>query len=175
MRGSLGAHAVRAQARRVTAGDCTVGSHARFSQVDTLRTFWRDPRFRPPMITIWYAWAPVLARARVRASRCHGRLQDSDVRCADCFDATRASLLQTAADSDDSGGALHAPVTTYFYLELGASATDIGLIGSALTAASLVLSPFYGYLLDRFGAYPAMMVRPLRTCDVCRNVGQTIR
>jgi hypothetical protein len=100
-----------------------------------------------------------------------------------------ASRRPCGADTrpcDGSGGALHTPVTTYFYLELGASATDIGLIGSALTAvrrradgrtaprrsgcvadqrdaivqASLVLSPLYGYLLDRFGPYPAMLVRP---------------
>ena len=39
------------------------------------------------------------------------------------------------------GGALHASVTTYYYLELGASEIQIGWIGFLMSAGSLLLSP----------------------------------
>ena len=56
------------------------------------------------------------------------------------------------------GGALHAPVTTYFYLEVGATATDIGWMGFTATLGGLVHAPFYGWLLDTKSAYTAMML-----------------
>ena len=49
------------------------------------------------------------------------------------------------------GGALHASVTTFFYLELGATEIQIGLLGFIMSAGSLLLSPFFGWLLDRRG------------------------
>ena len=52
------------------------------------------------------------------------------------------------------GGALHASVTTFFYLELGATEIQIGLLGFIMSAGSLLLSPFFGWLLDRRGAFP---------------------
>jgi len=47
------------------------------------------------------------------------------------------------------GGGEHAPVTTYFLLELGATMTQLGNFGVIKTVGSLALSPFYGWLLDR--------------------------
>ena len=67
------------------------------------------------------------------------------------------------------GGALHAPVTSYYYLKLGASPTDIGTIGM-IGAAGVVLNPVYGYLQDTKGAYPIMCV----SCGLCA-VGCCIR
>ena len=51
------------------------------------------------------------------------------------------------------GGALHAPVSTFFYLGVGATETDLGTIGVMLNISSLVLSPLYGTLSDRHGSY----------------------
>lgn len=46
------------------------------------------------------------------------------------------------------GGALHASVTTYFYIECGASDMDIGRIGFIQSLGSLILAPLAGYALD---------------------------
>lgn len=56
------------------------------------------------------------------------------------------------------GGALHAPVTTFFYLKLGATEADIGTIGFFFNCGSLFMPPVYGYLQDKHGAYPVMMI-----------------
>jgi hypothetical protein len=42
------------------------------------------------------------------------------------------------------GGALHAPVSTFYYMAIGASETDLGAIGVMMSLSSLVLSPLYG-------------------------------
>ncbi|CAE7422731.1 unnamed protein product [Symbiodinium natans] len=56
------------------------------------------------------------------------------------------------------GGALHAPVTTYFQVEVGASTAQIGNFGIIRTTGVLLVSPFYGWLLDRRSAYlPAVL------------------
>eukprot|EP00930_Biecheleria_cincta_P050758 TRINITY_DN35935_c0_g1_i1.p1 TRINITY_DN35935_c0_g1~~TRINITY_DN35935_c0_g1_i1.p1 ORF type:complete len:471 (+),score=59.18 TRINITY_DN35935_c0_g1_i1:53-1414(+) len=56
------------------------------------------------------------------------------------------------------GGALHAPVTTYFWMEVGASTEQIGNFGVIRTAGVLLVSPFYGWLLDKRSAYtPAVL------------------
>ncbi|CAE7247248.1 unnamed protein product [Symbiodinium necroappetens] len=56
------------------------------------------------------------------------------------------------------GGALHAPVTTYFQVEVGASTAQIGNFGIIRTAGVLLVSPLYGWLLDRRSAYlPAVL------------------
>ena len=51
------------------------------------------------------------------------------------------------------GGALHAPVTAYYYLELGATETDIGHIGVLINLSGLLLSPLYGFMMDSYGPY----------------------
>ena len=43
------------------------------------------------------------------------------------------------------GGALHAPVSTFYYMAIGASETDLGAIGVMMSLSSLVLSPLYGW------------------------------
>ncbi|CAK9109097.1 Putative WD repeat-containing protein [Durusdinium trenchii] len=56
------------------------------------------------------------------------------------------------------GGALHGPVTTYFQVELGASTEQIGNFGVIRTIGVLLVSPLYGWLLDRHSAYtPAVL------------------
>ena len=56
------------------------------------------------------------------------------------------------------GGALHAPVTTFYQLKLGASDEDIGMIGLFWNVGSLFMPPFYGWLLDTRGGYLPMMI-----------------
>lgn len=51
------------------------------------------------------------------------------------------------------GAAEHAPVTTYFLMELGATATQLGNFGVIRTVGTLLLTPFYGWLLDHRTAY----------------------
>ena len=46
------------------------------------------------------------------------------------------------------GGALHASVTTYFYLEVGSDPMAIGRIGFLQSMGSLLLAPLAGYALD---------------------------
>ena len=54
------------------------------------------------------------------------------------------------------GGALHAPCTTFFLLELGLTNTEIGNGGMLMSFPDLILAPLYGYAFDRFGAYPVI-------------------
>jgi MFS family permease len=54
------------------------------------------------------------------------------------------------------GAALHSPVNTFFYLALGASPTDIGIIGSTISLG-VFLNPIYGYLLDTQGPYLVLL------------------
>lgn len=69
------------------------------------------------------------------------------------------------------GGALHAPVTTYFQVELGASTVEIGNFGVIRTAGVLLVSPLYGWLLDRHSAYtpaaghPSLAFRQTARCS----------
>ncbi|KAL7530191.1 hypothetical protein ACHAXR_004274 [Thalassiosira sp. AJA248-18] len=51
------------------------------------------------------------------------------------------------------GGALHAAVTTYFYLAIGASEMDIGQFGFIMSVGALVGSPISGLALDRYGPW----------------------
>lgn len=51
------------------------------------------------------------------------------------------------------GGALHAPVTTYFQMEVGATTAQIGNFGAIKTAGVFLMSPVYGWLLDTRSAY----------------------
>lgn len=61
------------------------------------------------------------------------------------------------------GGALHAPVTTFYYLRLGASEIDIGWLAFVSTLGGLILAPFYGWLLDRRSAFAALCT----SCLMC--------
>jgi MFS family permease len=56
------------------------------------------------------------------------------------------------------GGSLHSSVTTYFYLKLGASDTDIGWIGFFFHIGSLFTPPLYGWLMDKNGGYVPMLI-----------------
>ena len=47
------------------------------------------------------------------------------------------------------GGSLHAPVTTFFLLDLGVDEVQIGHVGFLIAAGPIVLAPLYGYFLDR--------------------------
>lgn len=58
------------------------------------------------------------------------------------------------------GGALHDPVTTFFYLKIGATTTDIGLIGF-IRACGVILNPVYGYIQDTYSGYGAMVISAL--------------
>ena len=49
------------------------------------------------------------------------------------------------------GGSLHAPVTTGYVRKIGASTSDIGTMDAITSIGMVVLSPVYGYLLDRYG------------------------
>eukprot|EP00966_Prymnesium_polylepis_P047762 1106364-Prymnesium_polylepis.1 len=54
------------------------------------------------------------------------------------------------------GGALHAPVTTFFYISVGASSEQIGNIGAIISAVSMLTAPAYGSIADRYTAHPAI-------------------
>jgi MFS family permease len=56
------------------------------------------------------------------------------------------------------GGALHAPVTTFFCLKVGATDEDLGMIGLFWNFGGLFMPPFYGWLLDTRGGYLPMMI-----------------
>ena len=68
------------------------------------------------------------------------------------------------------GSALHDPVTTFYYLKLGASAIDIGRIGFIGSVGGMVMAPVYGYLLDRRGPFLAIV----STATLCA-VGCAVR
>ena len=61
------------------------------------------------------------------------------------------------------GGALHAPVTTGYLRKVGATTTDVGTIGAVVNVGTVLLSPFYGWLLDRHGGFVPIVV----TCSFC--------
>lgn len=56
------------------------------------------------------------------------------------------------------GGALHAAVTTYFYLAVGASETDIGHFGFAQGLGALLGNPISGWALDARGPWAPLTV-----------------
>ena len=65
------------------------------------------------------------------------------------------------------GGALHAPVSTFYYMAIGASETDLGAIGVMMSLSSLVLSPLYGWLSDRHGSYMIFTLSTLLCSTGC--------
>jgi MFS family permease len=56
------------------------------------------------------------------------------------------------------GGALHAPVTTYYLLEVGATTMDVGWMGSMHAFGSLICGPIYGWMLDNKGPFITMTI-----------------
>ncbi|CAB9498859.1 expressed unknown protein [Seminavis robusta] len=76
------------------------------------------------------------------------------------------------------GGALHSSVTTFFYLEVGASDMDIGRIGFIQSLGSLVLAPMAGYALDHGVAPFCPLILTATACSLgClwRGVAGNIR
>ena len=61
------------------------------------------------------------------------------------------------------GSSLHGPINSYYYREIGASDTDIGLFLSIGSTMSLFVNPFYGWMLDKHGPYIPMLL----ACFVC--------
>lgn len=56
------------------------------------------------------------------------------------------------------GGALHAAVTTYYYLAIGATGTDVGHLGFVMSAGALVGAPLSGAALDAYGPWAPLSV-----------------
>jgi len=51
------------------------------------------------------------------------------------------------------GGSLHSAVTTYFYLEIGATEIDIGHLGFIISIGALIGAPICGIALDKYGPW----------------------
>jgi len=51
------------------------------------------------------------------------------------------------------GGSLHSAVTTYFYLEIGATEIDIGQLGFIISIGALIGAPICGISLDKYGPW----------------------
>jgi len=51
------------------------------------------------------------------------------------------------------GGSLHSAVTTYFYLEIGATEIDIGQLGFIISIGALIGAPVCGIALDKYGPW----------------------
>ena len=64
------------------------------------------------------------------------------------------------------GGALHAAVTTYFYLSIGASTIQIGQLGFIMSVGALIGSPLSGWALDTYGPWI-----PISITAICCAVG----
>lgn len=54
------------------------------------------------------------------------------------------------------GGNMQAPVISFFFLELGMSAQQIGTAKSISQAMILLTGPMHGMIMDKFGAYAAL-------------------
>jgi MFS family permease len=65
------------------------------------------------------------------------------------------------------GGALHAAVTTYYYLAVGATATDIGRLGFVMSAGALVGAPLSGAALDAHGPWAPLSVTAAACAGGC--------
>ena len=88
--------------------------------------------------------------------------------------STRTPTIVTYVAS--FGGALHAAVTTFFYLSIGASTTDIGQLGFIMSAGALVGSPVSGWALDRYGPWIPISVTAISCAVGClwRGVATSI-
>ena len=75
-----------------------------------------------------------------------------------CFDAQLGALLWMWRECRTPmvvtwmavfGGALHTPVVTFFFLKLEMTPVEMGMAGFITTTGSLLLTPVYGWLLDK--------------------------
>lgn len=55
------------------------------------------------------------------------------------------------------GYSLHAPVISFFFLQLHLTPVQIGMLGAISSVGTMLLSPLYGWLLDTHGAYHAIL------------------
>lgn len=65
------------------------------------------------------------------------------------------------------GGALHAAVTTYYYLAIGADETDIGWLGFVMSAGALVGAPLSGLALDAHGPWAPLSITAVACAGGC--------
>ena len=56
------------------------------------------------------------------------------------------------------GSALHSPVTTFYYLEMGASVADIGTYGLVVSLGAVMTAPVQGWYADKSSSYPVLFV-----------------
>jgi MFS family permease len=68
------------------------------------------------------------------------------------------------------GGSLHDAVTTFFMLKLGADEVVVGRITAMMSVGGLILSPLYGYWMDKRGVF-----FPLLLSSLCCSIGCLIR
>ncbi len=63
------------------------------------------------------------------------------------------------------GGNMQTPVVSFFYQDIGMTPVEIGTAGFIIMACLLLSSPAYGYVLDTWGAYEALLLS-LSVCGV---------
>jgi multidrug resistance protein len=71
--------------------------------------------------------------------------------------SSRLFILFVTAFVDMVGLTMILPLFPFYASELGASATDIGLLIAAFSVAQLVVSPVWGRFSDRYGRRPAIL------------------
>lgn len=70
----------------------------------------------------------------------------------------RLAVLMAVAFVDMMGLMIIWPLLPLYADELGASATTVGLLAASFPVAQLVASPVWGYVSDRYGRRPALLV-----------------
>src|SRR5436190_22508627 len=70
----------------------------------------------------------------------------------------RLSVLMAVAFVDMMGLMIIWPLLPLYANNLGASATVVGLLAASFPVAQLVSSPVWGYVSDRFGRRPALLI-----------------
>ena len=68
------------------------------------------------------------------------------------------------------GSSLHGPVTTFFYLRVGASARDVGALNAIITGVAVAVAPLWGVWQDR-----ARSARPMRAAAALCAAGCAVR
>lgn len=66
-------------------------------------------------------------------------------------------VLFVTAFVDMVGLAMIVPLLPYYATEMGATATTVGLLVAAFSAAQLAVAPAWGQLSDRYGRRPAIL------------------
>ena len=77
--------------------------------------------------------------------------------------SSRLFILFVTAFVDMVGLTMILPLFPFYASEMGASATDIGLLISAFSVAQLLLAPVWGRFSDRYGRRPAILAGLLIT------------